>query len=121
MTVVIDLAERRRARTTAPRLVPPVSSLPAEARLAMLGERYLDEGIKLAHAAYPSIAMYRTEPRLMQHIRGAFLRWQMDEIKAEHKDDPEAIGLALAAGVKAFTDTLIVLETGIDPDGGHAA
>ena len=87
---------------------------------------YTVEGQELAELAHPFVEPFREcEPDLEQHLKAAFLRWQMKQIKKVYRNEPGgaiAIGLALAVTVEAFTDRMIELQGGRDsPDGGLAA
>jgi hypothetical protein len=112
---IINLAAHRQARK--------VSACVAEAYTEKLTATYSAEGRELADLAHPIVEPFRQcEPQLEQHLKGAFLRWQIGQIKAAHAGDQIAIGLALAVTVEAFTDRMVELQHGFDPnDGGRAA
>jgi hypothetical protein len=111
---VIDLASRRPAAAISPAI--------HRARARRLTDAYTNQGRDLAELAHPIIEPFRQcEPSLEQHLKGAFLRWQMEQIKTKHHGDAAAIGLALAVTVEAFTDRLVELQYGFDPNGGDAA
>ncbi len=107
------------------RCVPPAMGAAKGPDAERLTATYAEEGRDLADLAQPIVEPFRQcEPTLEQHLKGAFLRWQMDRIKDAHKDQPTgqwAIGLALAVTVEAFTNRMLELQGGLDPDDGCAA
>ena len=114
---VIDLTERRRDCQTRPEV--------AAAYKIAVAQAFAEQGRELADLAAPVVEPFRQcEPDLEQHLIGAFLRWQMKQIKQELDREPNrdiAIGIAIETSIQAFTNRMIELQDGFDPSGGFAA